>query len=274
MEIELMIGNESGTKVYFPAVEEGIEWTTQRRGAPGKLIFKVLQDEVLDFSEGSAVRLKVDGKGIFFGFVFSRKRDKENIVAVTAYDQIRYLKNKDTRVYENRTASQFIRAAAADFSLRAGDIEDTRYVIPSRVEENTSLLEMIENALDLTLQNTGEMYVLYDDFGKLALKNLSAMYVGEPGAYLVIDRESGENFEYASSIDSNTFNKIKLTFDNEDTGHREVYMVQDGSNINKWGILQYFDTLQKGENGRAKTDALLKLYNKKKIGRASCRERV
>ena len=45
MEIELMIGNESGTKVYFPAVEEGIEWTTQRRGAPGKLIFKVLQDE-------------------------------------------------------------------------------------------------------------------------------------------------------------------------------------------------------------------------------------
>lgn len=263
MEIELMIGNESGTKVYFPAVEEGIEWTTQRSGAPGKLIFKVLQDEVLDFSEGSAVRLKVDGKGIFFGFVFSRKRDKENIVAVTAYDQIRYLKNKDTRVYENRTASQFIRAAAADFSLRAGDIEDTRYVIPSRVEENTSLLEMIENALDLTLQNTGEMYVLYDDFGKLALKNLSAMYVGEPGAYLVIDRESGENFEYASSIDSNTFNKIKLTFDNEDTGHREVYMAQDGSNINKWGILQYFDTLQKGENGRAKTDALLKLYNKK-----------
>lgn len=29
------------------------------------------------------------------------------------------------------------------------------------------------------------------------------------------------------------------------------------------GILQYFDTLQKGENGQAKADALLKLYNKK-----------
>ena len=33
--------------------------------------------------------------------------------------------------------------------------------------------------------------------------------------------------------------------------------------MNKWGILQYFDTLQKGENGQAKADALLKLYNKK-----------
>lgn len=30
-----------------------------------------------------------------------------------------------------------------------------------------------------------------------------------------------------------------------------------------WGILQYFDTLQKGENGQAKADALLSLYNKK-----------
>ena len=29
-----------------------------------------------------------------------------------------------------------------------------------------------------------------------------------------------------------------------------------------WGILQYFDTLQKGENGQAKADALLQLYNK------------
>lgn len=263
MDLELMIVDESGTKVYFPAVEEGMEWTTQRRGAAGKLTFKVLQDEALDFSEGSAVRLKADGEGIFFGFVFRRSRDRENIVSVTAYDQIRYLKNKDTRVYENMTASQFIRAAAADFSLRTGDIEGTKYVIPSRVEENTSLLEMIENALDLTLQNTGEMYVLYDDFGKLSLKNLSSMYVGRPGAYLVIDQESGENFEYTSSIDDNTFNKIKLTFDNEDTGRREVYMAQDGANMNRWGILQYFDTLQKGENGRAKADALLKLYNKK-----------
>ena len=54
-----------------------------------------------------------------------------------------------------------------------------------------------------------------------------------------------------------------MTYDNEDTGYREVYIAQDSSNINKWGILQYFDTLQKGENGQAKADALLKLYNKK-----------
>ena len=49
----------------------------------------------------------------------------------------------------------------------------------------------------------------------------------------------------------------------ETTGKREVYIAQDGSNINQWGVLQYFDTLSKGENGQAKADALLSLYNKK-----------
>lgn len=263
MAIELLIANESGTTVYAPAVQDGIEWSTERRSSPGKLTFKVLQDGDLDFSEGSAVRFCDGGDKVFYGFVFKQQRTKENIITVTAYDQLRYFKNKDTYVYENKTASQFITMVATDFSLNTGTLEDTGYIIPSRVEENTSLFEMVENALDLTLTNTGNMFVLYDDFGKLMLKGLSSMYVGAPGAYLMIDEETGQNFDYTTSINDNTYNKIKLTYDNEDTGKRDVYIGQDSANMNKWGILQYFDTLKKGENGQAKVDALLKLYNKK-----------
>ncbi len=65
MNVELLVGNETGTRAYLPAVAEGIEWTTERKGAPGKLVFKVLKDGRLDFSEGSAVRMKVDGQGVF-----------------------------------------------------------------------------------------------------------------------------------------------------------------------------------------------------------------
>ena len=263
MAIELLIANEAGTTVYAPAVQDGIEWSTERRSSPGKLTFKVIQDGDLDFSEGSAVRFRDSGDKVFYGFVFKQQRTKENIITVTAYDQLRYFKNKDTYVYENKTASQFITMVAADFSMNVGTLEDTGYIIPSRVEENTSLFEMVENALDLTLTNTGNMFVLYDNFGKLTLKALSSMYVGTPGAYLVIDAETGQNFDYTSSIDDNTFDKIKLTYDNEDTGKRDVYIGQDSANMNKWGVLQYFDTLKKGENGQAKVDALLKLYNKK-----------
>lgn len=263
MEIELLVSDTNGTQAYLPAVEENIEWSTERRGTPGKLSFKIVKDEIIDLQEGAAVRMKVDGKPVFQGFVFSKKQDKDRLIEVTAYDQLRYLNNKDTYVYENKTASQLVQMIAADFSLNVGTIEDTDFVIASRVEDNTSLFDMIENALDLTLQNKKGMFVLYDEFGKLTLKNISSMYVGEPGAYLMIDEETGENFEYTSSIDSDTYNKVKLIYDNEDTGKREVYIAQDSGHMNQWGILQYYETLQKGENGQAKADALLKLYNSK-----------
>ena len=154
LNVELLISDPSGTKAYIPVVEEGIEWSTERRSTPGKLTFKLVKDSVINFQEGAAVRLKVDGKPVFFGFVFTKKRDKDQVIEVTAYDQLRYLNNKDTYVYENKTASQFIQMIAEDFSLNTGTLEDTGFVIASRVEDNTSLFDMIENALDLTLQNS------------------------------------------------------------------------------------------------------------------------
>ena len=195
--------------------------------------------------------------------MFTKRHDKNQIISVTAYDQLRYLNNKDTYVYENKTVAEFIQMIATDFNLKTGTLEDTKFKIASRVEDNTSLFDMIENALDLTLQNTKEMFVMFDEFGKITLKNISSMRVGEESAYLLIDEETGENFEYSSSIDSDVYNKIKLSYDNEDTGKRDIYIAQDGTHMNEWGVLQYFDTLSKGENGQAKADALLKLYNKK-----------
>lgn len=256
MNVELLIQN--GNKVYIPVVEEGITWTTERKGSPGQLTFNVVKDDILNFTEGNAVRLKVDNKNVFYGFVFVKKRDKDGIITVTAYDQLRYLKNKDTYVYTNKTAGELIQMIASDFNMQTGTIQNTGYKIASRVEDNVALFDMVQNTLDLTLQNKKEMFVLYDDFGKLTLKSIQSMYVN-----LLIDEETGENYSYTSSIDSDTYNKIKLVYDNEESGKRDVYIAQDSSNMNNWGVLQYFDTLQKGENGKAKADALLSLYNKK-----------
>lgn len=256
MNVEILIQN--GNKVYIPMVEEGITWSTERKGSPGQLTFNILKDSIINFTEGNAVRLKVDGKNIFYGFVFIKKRGKEGIISVTAYDQLRYLKNKDTYVYTNKTAGEFIQMIASDFNMQTGTLENTGFKIASRVEDNVALVDMIQNALDLTLQNKKEMFVLFDDFGKIALKSIQSMRLN-----LLIDEETGENYNYTSSIDSETYNKIKLVFDNEESGKRDVYIAQDSSNMNNWGILQYFDTLEKGENGKAKADSLLSLYNKK-----------
>jgi hypothetical protein len=80
---------------------------------------------------------------------------------------------------------------------------------------------------------------------------------------LLIDDETGENFDYTSSIDDQTYNRVKLSFENEKTGKRDIYVVQDGNNINNWGVLQYFNALKQGENGAQKAAVLLSLYNAK-----------
>lgn len=242
----------------MPAVEEGIVWETARKNVPGKLTFSVLKDEALSFEEGNPVSFKKDGKNIFYGFVFTKKSSKDGLINVTAYDQLRYLKNKDTYVYTNKTASEFIKMVAADFRLNTGTIEDTGFKIASRVEDNKELFDMFQNALDLTLDNTKKMYILYDNFGKLTLRALEKMKLD-----VLIDEETGENFDYTSSIDSNTYNKIKLSYENDKTGKREIYVAQDSNNQNRFGILQYFETIQESTNGKVKADVLLSLYNRK-----------
>lgn len=241
-----------------PVVEEGIVWETARKGVPGKLTFSVVKDKALKLEEGNAVRFLYKGKKIFFGFVFTKKQSKKELIQVTCYDQLRYFKNKDTYVYKNKTASEFIKMMAADYRLNTGKVESTGFKIKSRVEDNKELFGMMQNALDLTLDNTRKMFVLYDDFGALTLQNIESMKLN-----LMIDEETGESFDYTSSIDSNTYNKIKLARENKKTGKREIFIAQDSKNMNNWGVLQHFETIQEGVNGKANADALLALHNRK-----------
>jgi hypothetical protein len=200
----------------------------------------------------------VDGTTMFCGFVFTKKRDRGPTIDVTAYDQLRYLKNKDTITEEGLKASDLLKRIATDFRLNLGTVEDTGYKIEVIKEENKSLFDMIQNALDETLLNTKQLYVLYDDAGKLTLKNINSMKIN-----LLIDEETGENFDYSSSIDVQTYNKIRLAYNNESTGKRELYVAQDSEKMNQWGVLQYFEQVQTQTGASAKANSLLSLYNQK-----------
>lgn len=120
--------------------------------------------------------------------------------------------------------------------------------------------------MGLTLENKKKLYVLYDDFGKLTLKNIESMKLN-----LLIDGDTAENFNYESSIDNNTYNRIKLYYDNKDTGKREVFISPQNldefnasDNIKKWGVLQYCESIDdKTTNPQHKADSLLGLYNRK-----------
>ncbi len=235
-----------------------VQWSTERAGAPGKLTFEVVKDEILNFQEGNAVHLYVDEVPIFYGFVFQKKRSKGETISVTAYDQLRYLKNKDSYLFVGKTASQFISMVAEDFLLKTGEIADTQYVIEKGILDNKTLFDMFQELLDTTLTNTKKLYVLYDDFGKLTLKNIEDMKLN-----IILDNESAEDFDYTSSIDGETYNQIKIAYDNEKSGIRDTYISKDSANIKRWGVLQYYEKAKSEVGLQQKANALLDLYNRK-----------
>lgn len=244
---------------YIPAVLDdlSIEWA--RKGSPGKLTFRAVQDELLSFEEGAVVQVKRGDAGIFQGIVFSRRLDKDGLVFVTAYDQLRYLKNKMVYNAVGKKASEIIRELAEDFGLTCGEMEDTGYVIPRFRAGEQTLFDLMQTAIDMTTQNQQKLFVLYDDYGKLTVKNMEDMAVD-----ILIDAETAENFQYASTIDRDTYNRIKLYFDNKDTEKREVWIAEDSANIGKWGLLQMTQSVNpsKAVNLSEKAQAMLKRYNR------------
>lgn len=258
MKVDLIIQN--GSTIYYPIIEEGITLDLDRKGAPGKLKFSCVKDDTLSFQEGNAVKLTVNGTDMFYGFVFTKSRSGRSpyLIEVTAYDQLRYFKNKDTYVYANKKANEVIKMIAEDFGLSVGTLEDTGHIIASRTEDNATLFDIAQNALDETLQAKTQLYVLYDNVGKLTLQNIENMKLN-----LLIDADTIGDYSYSSTIDSQTYNQIKITFENKEAGKREIFIAKDSANINAWGLLQYTDTVELSTSGAAKAEALLKLYNTK-----------
>ena len=247
--------------VFQPIVMDGIKIEWQRKSTAGKLEFTALNDGILDLDMGAAVRLRVfelyEWHNVFYGYIFKLEDTKDGQTKITCYDQLRYFKNKDTYCYGDIKASDLLQRICADYNLAFGAADDTGYVIPQRIESNKTLFDIMQNALDLSMQNVNEIYCLYDDYGKIMLRNIQCMKYG-----IRIDEDTAQDFSYTSSIDSDTYNQVKLTYDNKETGKRDVYLAKDSSNINRWGILQYHDTLQKGENGAYKAQMLLQYYNR------------
>jgi hypothetical protein len=143
--------------------------------------------------------------------------------------------------------------------LEVGTMDKTAYVIPAIAEENKEAFDIVLDVLEETLTNTGNMFVLYDDFGKITVKNAANMQ-----SDILISEESAENFDYQSSIDDETYNSIVLYYkgdDDDDT--MKIYTASSKDNIKKWGTLRYFEEVTNQSIGQNKANSLLKLYNKK-----------
>lgn len=260
MRYDLLI--QHGTKLMQPVTVDGVTVDWQRSGQPGKMTFSVIKTPELSFNEGDPVKFSVDGKPFFQGFVFEKDRIglESKKLKITAYDQIYYLtKNKDTYNYSNKTAADVIRMIAEDFHLRVGVLAPTPYLIRQRLEDNRTLYDMIQTALNLTLTSTGVMYVLYDNAGLLTLTPIEAMKLP-----LICSADTIGDFSYKTTISQDTYNRVKLVQENKDAGTRKVFLAQDVGKQAKWGVLQYYEKLDDdATDGMMRATQILSMKNRK-----------
>ncbi|MBJ6360430.1 hypothetical protein ACFOQM_03755 [Paenibacillus sp. GCM10012307] len=247
--LEIIIDNRDGMMWDISGMVTSLKYTTGRVGkaSSAELSFvKTSPYTSRDFkcAPGNIIRIKIKGQNLFYGYIFSLDEDEKESLSVMAYDQMRYLMGDDTYVFTNVTATQIIRKIAEDNNLKLGQLANTQHVIPKMLEEGKKLMDIICKALDSTLMANKGLYVFYDDFGKLTLRNLQDMKLD----VVLGEKSLLYSFSGKRSIDNETYNQIKLVRDNKDTGKREVYMARDSATIAKWGTLQYYEKVDDGQN--------------------------
>lgn len=245
-------------KVYCPIIEGKVKITWDRNFRAGTLVFNVVKDKVIDYQEGDTVTFSVDGQVIFKGYVFTKRRSKTQIIETTCYDALRYLKSADTYQYKSKSVSDLIKQICKDRNLEIGEIEDSKYKIPKKLEQNQEYLAMIKAADDISLSQTGELFTLFDDCGKISYKSPRSMFVDYPLTY-----DNGVDFEYTTSIDEGTYNRIVVYIVDDNGNQLRKIVKQDEENIKKWGVLEYTVVTNNDEDIENKASQLLELLNRK-----------
>ena len=261
MTVELLIQEKRTGKIWDVAnCTQTASWTTNRTGSPGTFKFTVNKAGDLSFVEGDIVRFTVDGQLQFYGWVFTKTKDRWGVIDVVCYDRLRYFKNSASYAFYDMTAGDILKQMAADMQIDVGAIADTGYKLPSLIEQDQSCFDIAEAAIQQTLLNTGTMYVMYDDGNGIALQ--------EP-ANMISDTIIGEkslltDYSYKTDIDSQTYNSVKLSRPNEQTGKKEIFIAQDSANIAQWGLLQIYQSVDSAMNdaqATAQSIEMLSYYN-------------
>lgn len=263
MTVELIIAEKRTGKIWNASnATTNITYETNRTGSPGTLKFTVLKSGTLSFVEGDIVRFSVDGQLIFYGWVFTKSKDRWGKIDVTCYDRMRYLKANASYSFYGQTAGDIIKQIAEDFQLETADIADTGFAIPSLIETDQSCLDIIQGVVEQTLLNTGKLYIFYDNGDGLCLQLAEDM----KSNIMIGDKSLVLDYTYKTDIDEQTYNSVKIAMANEETGKADVYVARDTDNIARWGLLQLYQKVDNDSNSaqlKAQAEATLSYYNRR-----------
>lgn len=253
-----LVDNRAGDVYDVPFIK--VEISAKYNGEPAKCSFSYLRKSGAAIEPGNVVRFDVDGATIFYGYVVQVKPTEKEDVQCVAYDQMFYLRYKDTYTFKAQTATQIISKVCGDAGLNMGDLEDTGHPI-NLLSEDKKYCEMIQDALDRTVAEMQKWYLIRDEAGKVCLRSLDSLKVD----LIVGEWALATGYDYEQSIESDTYNKIKLVKKDEKKGTREVYIFNNSDTQAKWGTLQFYQTVDEGLSEgeiKQKGEMLLKTKNR------------
>lgn len=237
MNLELYLQNSnSGTVFDISDLAETIQVTKNIDGNSGKLTVLLHKDpkNLLQVANGSIISFIVDRVGIFFGYVFTIGTDATETYKITAYDQMRYLKNEEVYVTQNLTASQIFEKVCYDNQLRYQIKAPSNYIPSAFLHDKKTLYEIINRGKKLANAYENKQYYITDEFGTLTWSELSL----EKTNLIIGEKSLLTDYQYEKSIDKDTSNQIKIYRENKDTGKRDIWIGKDSNTIKKWGKLQ------------------------------------
>lgn len=196
------------------------------------------------FPNGCTVIFTYQDTNLFYGWLFKSSRSRDRI-SCTAYDQLRYLKANNSTMRRVQTLSSFVNdvcaslgaAAPGDNRMRLGTIDNTEVNLAKKMFDNKSYLDMLYTSIEDNLLLNGYWYTLRDNFGALELRDTYDLRI----PLIIGDGSLANDFEYARSIDEDTYNYIKVAKDDKDAGVRNTYVAYDSGLISQWGKLVLYD---------------------------------
>ena len=240
MNLNLYLQNSSNGKIFDISDLAGeITVTKDVEGNAGKLTTLLQKDpyNLLQIANGSIISFIADGVGIFFGYVFTIGTDATKTYKITAYDQLRYLKNEEVYVTQNMSASYIFEKVCLDNQLKYQVKVPSNYIPSAYLHDKKSLYEIINRGRKLANIYENKQYYITDEFGVLTWSEFGAEKTN-----LIIGNESLlTDYQYEKSIDKEVYNQIKLYRDNKETGKRDIWIARDSNNIKKRGKLQLLE---------------------------------
>lgn len=218
------------------------KWTTGLNNQPGIFEFSMQIDSVVFLRDGDLIEVIIDGKNIFKGKVFKRKKSKKKLWSIVAYDNLRYLQNKDTLVFGvNKLADRFNNICQIQ-GIPHKVLDSNGYQLASKVEDNESYFSMLDSALQEVRDNNNARFAIRDNFGTLELFDLNRGIT----KLMIGDNSLLSDYDYEASVDD-SYNVVKVIKEDSETKQRQIFTASNSSLIDRWGKLQMVEKVTESD---------------------------